>query len=150
MSENIDIAVVEVGELFDISFEDGDIKGTDSFDTAINMTIFEERRADESEQPVNDLRRGWWGNELSDVEGFEIGSKLWQFFQSRATTEVANQIPTEMVEAFQWMVQDGHLVNVTASSVLTGSNIDVTVTLLRSNNEVDSRSFKLWDNTGQL
>jgi phage gp46-like protein len=147
--EKIDIAVRKTGEIFDIDFEDGDLKSIDSFDTAINMSVFEERRADESEQPVNDLRRGWVGNELSDVDGFEIGSKLWQLYQARANEDTANKSVTILQEALIWLVEDGHLSNVTVSSQLSSDNIDITITLVRSNNVVDSRSFKLWENTGK-
>ncbi len=148
MNENIDIAIQKNNGLFDISFANGDIVGTESFDTAIDMTIFEERRADESEQPVNFLRRGWWGNELSDVEGYEIGSKLWQAYQRRSNPDTANKIPTDLQEAFLWMVEDDHLDNVLVNSTLAFSNIDILVSLIRSNNVVDSRSFPLWENTG--
>jgi phage gp46-like protein len=147
--EKIDIAVIKTGEFFDIDFEDGDLKSVDSFDTAINMSIFEERRADESEQPVNDLRRGWVGNELSDVDGFEIGSKLWQLYQARATEDTSNKSVTILQEALIWLVEDGHLSNVNVLSELSSDNIDITITLVRSNNVVDSRSFKLWENTGK-
>lgn len=146
--DNIDIAVRQIDQLFDIDFVDGDLKATDSFDTAINMTLYEERRADESEQPVNSLRRGWWGNELSDEDGFEIGSKLWQLYQARATENTNNRAVTTLQQAFAWFVEDGHATNIIVTSELKGNSIEPTVTILRSNNVVDSRSFKLWENTG--
>lgn len=148
MNQNIDIAVQKNNGLFDINFADGDIVGIESFDTAIDMTIYEERRADESEQPVNSLRRGWWGNELSDVQGYEIGSKLWQSYQRRSNQDTANKIPADLQDAFLWFIQDGHLENVLINSTLVFSNIDLLISLIRSNNVVDSRSFKLWENTG--
>ena len=61
-------------EIFDLVIEDGQLKELNSFDTAILMSFLCERRADESEQAVNFLRRGWWGNLLATVQGFEIGS----------------------------------------------------------------------------
>lgn len=149
LNEKIDIAVRKTGDLFDIDFVDGDLAGANSFDTAINITIYEERRADESEQPINYLRRGWWGNLLNDNEGFEIGSKLWEFYQSRATQNVNNKVQTFLQEAFSWFVEDGYATNVLVESELRDNNIVPTITILRSQNVVDSRSFKLWENTGK-
>ncbi len=147
--ENIDIEVLPVtnSQLFDISFVDGDLKGVESMDTAIKLSIFEERRADESEQPVNELRRGWWGNELSDVEGFEIGSKLWELYQARATQETSNRAVTFLQGANSWFVEDNRLESVEITSQLVGSQITPRIDYIRSNNSVDSRSFKLWENT---
>jgi len=134
---------------YDIDFENGDLKFDDSFDTSINITVFADRRADESEQPNNEFRRGWWGNLFATVEDFEIGSKLWLLYQSRATENTLNNGISHLRNAFQWYVTDGHLDNVEVSGVLSESNIDFTVDLIRSNNVVDSKNFKLWENTGQ-
>jgi phage gp46-like protein len=150
MSTNIDIFVEqnETSGLFDIEFEDGDIKSINSFDTAIFMSFYGERRADESEQPVNYLRRGWWGNELSTVEGFEQGSKIWELYQQRATQEIANRAQSFTQEAFNWLVEDGHLDEIVVETTKTSDNIEIQATFFRSQNQVDSKSFKLWENTG--
>ena len=147
---NIDIAVEQkTNGLFDIKFENGEIVGTESFDTAINITIFEEKRADESEQPVNYLRRGWHGNLLSDVEGYEIGSKLWQSYQARANDDTNNKVVSDLFDANQWFVEDQFLDDVIITSTLLQDNINPLIKYFRSQNEVDSRSFLLWENTGQ-
>jgi phage gp46-like protein len=146
--EKIDIALIDKGGYFDIDFEDGDIKTVDSMDTAITMTIYGERRADETEQPVNHLRRGWVGNLLNDTPDYEYGSKLWQSYQARATVDTRNKVTVDLQDAFTWFVFDGHLQNVLVTSELSGSEITPNIDLIRSQNEVDSRSFKLWQNTG--
>lgn len=145
--ENIDIALTETDGIFDISFENGDLKTINNFDTAIDMSVYCERRADETEQPVNYLRRGWWGNTLSEVEGYEIGSKLWQYYQSRLTQDTNNKVINVLQEALQWLVEDGHLQNIIVTSSISEGKIQPKITLVRSNNEVESRSYKLWNNT---
>ena len=135
--------------LYDIQFENGDLKSDDSFDTSINITLFTDRRADESEQPNAEYRRGWWGNLFSSVEDFEIGSKLWLLDQERATDNTLYNGVSHLQNAFQWYVDDGHLQEVQVSGVLGQSNIDFKVDLIRSNNVVASKNFKLWDNTGR-
>ena len=150
MNKNIDIALIKQADgTYDLEIENGDIKGVESFDTAITMSVFCERRADVSEQPINYLRRGWWGNLLNDNEGFELGSKLWEFYQSRASQTVANKIKTVLEEAFAWFVEDGYATNVIVNTEYTGSNINISITIMRSNDVVGSRSFKLWENTGK-
>lgn len=134
--------------IFDMVIEDGDFKIIDAFDTAIFMSIFCERRADASEQPVNFLRRGWWGNLLAQIEGFEIGSKLWLLFQARITQNTLNLAISYLQDGLQWMVTDGLLDNVIVTGELRGDDkIFVNISLVRSNNVVDSRSFELWENT---
>ena len=59
--------------LFDIALaEDGDLLTVNSFDTALKMSLFCERRASAAEEGVPELRRGWIGNEANDVSNFEM------------------------------------------------------------------------------
>ena len=135
--------------LYDIQFENGDLKSDDSFDTSINITLFTDRRADESEQPNAEYRRGWWGNLFSSVAGFEIGSKGWLLDQQRATENTLNTGVSYYQDASQWFVDDGHLDEVQTSGVLGQDNVEFTLDYIRSNNIVASKNFKLWDNTGR-
>jgi phage gp46-like protein len=147
--EKIDIALKKnKNGIYDISIENGDLLGVDSFNTALQISLFSDQRADASEQPVNYLRRGFWGDILNDVVGFEIGSKLWQLSQTRATQLVANKAETIVREALAWLIEDGHLSNVLVTSELESDNITINIVLVRYNNIVESKSFKLWENTG--
>ena len=84
----IDAKLVEIGGgLYDIQLgDDGDILTEDAFDTAIIVSIFSDRRADESEALIPEMRRGWIGNE--STPGIEIGSKLWLYEQARLTRTI--------------------------------------------------------------
>ncbi len=66
MSSDVALTFIRTGEktgFYDIDIDSsGDIDKTDGFDTAILMSFFCERRADESEVTVAELRRGWVGN----------------------------------------------------------------------------------------
>ncbi len=149
MSETIDFQLLRnSNDVFDLIIEDGVFKTINAFDTAIFMSIFCERRADASEQAVNFLRRGWWGNLLSDVEGFEMGSKLWLLFQSRVTQDTLNFAITYAKDGLQWLVDDGFLDEVAVTGeLIENDKIKLDVVLLRFNNIVDSKSFILWENT---
>lgn len=48
--------------------------------------------------------RGWWGDIGDDVP---IGSRLWLLERSKQTQEVLNNAYDYIVEALQWLVDDG-------------------------------------------
>ena len=145
----IDAELVEIaGGMYDIQIgEDGDIKTIDAFDAAIIVSIFGERRANESEVVDSTLRRGWIGNE--STPGIEIGSKIWLYEQSRLTRTVFNGVAGAGHESLVWFVDDGlavAILSVTPYLTLEGLNIEIVIQ--RPNSIVEKRHFKLWDNTG--
>lgn len=125
---------------------DGDILTADQLDTALFMSLFCERRAASAEVPKPELRRGWIGNEGT---GFEIGSKLWLYEQARLTRTTLNGIATEASAAVQWLVDDGIAERAETEVTLVNSSPQLTVTLYRSNSEVVTTYFKLWEGTGR-
>lgn len=127
--------------------DDGDIFTADSFDTALIMSLFCERRATASEVPVAQLRRGWIGNE-SDQDGFEIGSKLWLYEQSRITRTLIQEIVSATRNGLQWLVDYNLATSVDVSAKLQNNNILIEVIITRPNSKVDYRYFEFWSNTG--
>jgi phage gp46-like protein len=145
----IDATLQEIaGRIYDIKIGfDGDIETEDAFDSAILVSLASDRRANESEVPNAAQRRGWIGNE--DTPGFEQGSKLWLFEQSRLTRTVMNQVSDEARNALQWLVGDDLAVRVLETSVrVTESQVVLEVQIERSPSIVEQRFFDLWDNTG--
>jgi phage gp46-like protein len=126
---------------------DGDILTTDFFETAIQMSIFCERRAAESEVQPAQLRRGWIGNESND-DGFENGSKLWLYEQARVTRTVLQEIASVVQNGLQWFVDDGLAISVNVSTKLQNNNIIIEGSVTRPNSTVDFRYYAFWSNTG--
>jgi len=148
MTVGIDACLKQIaGDLFDLDIGvDGDILSVDFFDSAIIVSLFAERRANESEVAVSRLRRGWIGNE--STPDFEIGSKIWLFEQSRLTITVLNEIIIAARDALQWLVDDGFATAIeSVEAVITPNGINLEVVINRPNSEVDRRFFTLWDNT---
>jgi phage gp46-like protein len=148
MTVGIDACLKQIaGDLFDLDIGvDGDILSVDFFDSAIIVSLFAERRANESEVAVSRLRRGWIGNE--STPDFEIGSKIWLFEQSRLTITVLNGIIIAARDALQWLVDDGFATAIkSVEAVITPNGINLEVVINRPNSEVDRRFFTLWDNT---
>ena len=135
------------GDLYDLDLiYTGDIASEDFFDTAIIVSLFAERRANESEVAESRQQRGWIGNE--STPGFEMGSKLWLYEQSRLTRSVLNGIETAARDSLQWLVDDGFAIRITrvkATATITGINLEIVIT--RPNSQVERRYFDLWDKT---
>ena len=132
---------------------DGDILTAEAFDTAIIVSLFTDARADQSEVLPSELRRGWIGNE--STPDFEIGSKMWLFYQNRLTQTTVNGIVGAAQDSLQWLVQDSipatdtTIANsVTASGEVTSRGLELQITIERPDSQVEKRYFELWQNTG--
>ena len=136
-------------EYYDIYFdENGDLGKTEGFNTALKMSLLCEKRASASESPVLENRRGWWGNAYLGVDNYELGSKLWLLYQSRATQNTLNNSITFSDDGLRWLVEDGYLDKIIVNAEYN-SNYDLIqrIDLIRSNNVVQSLSYSIWDNT---
>lgn len=137
--------------LFDIALgEDGDLLTVNSFDTALKMSLFCERRASAGEEPLPQLRRGWIGNEANDVADFEMGSKLWLLMQSRLDQNILNEAVDYTKQCLQWFVDDKLLKSLDVNGSRTIDKITLNIKLFRFNGITDAFLFNLWNNTGTL
>lgn len=146
----IDIALEQNNGIYDIAIDPntGDFKLVDGFETALIMSLFCERRADQSEIETSELRRGWWGNETGP-DGFEIGSKLWLLDQARKTQETLNKSNDYGSECLQWFIDDGYLKSIDIKSSYS-PELNIDIKLNRDNSITESRSFELWENTNVI
>ena len=137
--------------LFDISLDDnGDLLTVNSFDTALKMSLFCERRATEAEEGVAELRRGWIGNASNDVEGFEMGSKIWLLMQARLDQNVLNEVIDYTQQCLQWLIDDKLLKSLEVTGTRSIDQINLDIKLFRFNDRVDTFLFNIWNNTGTL
>lgn len=137
--------------IFDISFINGDFETIDSFDTSLQVSLFTDARADASQVPRSELRRGWWGNQFSPgFPGFEIGSKLWLLNQARKTQDTLNNAIDFVRNSLQWLVTDNHAKGVNVSGVFTNTGIGLTIIIDRGSSIVETKYYDLWNNTGQI
>ncbi len=151
---NISDAVDKVG-YYDISLDsDGDLSKVSGFDTNIIMSMFSERRASSSEVVDPLLRRGWWGNTLSDSPGFEDGSKLWLLEQARLTSGTISLAQQYTLDGLRWLKDDGYVYDVQVDvqpsySSVSGSGVAITVNLVRKDNTVEYKYYSIWELTGR-
>lgn len=139
----IDIKLVDSGLGYvDIEInEKGDIATTDGLDTTIAMSIFCERRADIDEVLKPSRRRGWWGNELATIPGFEQGSKLWLLDQARLTPNNVNEGRDFVAAGLEWMIEDGVVDDVTVTTNRDNAQLNIFVDIKQGSNITEFRYF---------
>jgi phage gp46-like protein len=145
-----DILLNNNAQYWDISFTDGDFTLTYGFETALLMSLFCEKRASKSEVPNLALRRGWWGNTVGDWDNYEIGSKLWLLDQARSNPASLNLAKTYSADGLSWLLTDSYCTKIDIDTSYTINNMNIDITLYRSNDQTINNSYKLWNNTNAL
>jgi phage gp46-like protein len=115
---------------FDLVFENGDFVAETSLKNAVSLSLFCDRRVTSAEIPQGETsRRGWFGDLLADIDGDEIGSRLWLLDRANSTNENAARAVDYARECLEWMIEDGlaDTVNVTADAV--GNSILLSIEL---------------------
>jgi len=144
----IDVVLQEIPGGWDLKIgPDGDFESADSLDTYIVVALFSDARADESEIAEPKRRRGWIGNE--ETPGFELGSKVWLYEQSRLTGSSIRGVEFEARNALRSMVGEGIAVAIGSATVsVEGEGATLEVPIQRTPDVVERRYFELWNNTG--
>ena len=118
----------------DVALLNGDLTGGDDLATAVIISLFTWRRAKDDDTIPDGTtdRRGWWGDNLSDVQGDEIGSRLWLLTREKITSETVAHAEEYAAEALQWLVDDKVASRVDVLAARNGiDRIDMTVTIYR-------------------
>lgn len=119
--------------LSDILISGYDLKTGEDLKTAIEMSLFTNRRANPDDTlpyPGAD-KQGWWGDTYAQQSGDLIGSRLWELIRNINSSETALQATAYVNEALAWLVTDKVVASFTVSckfiapSIL-GIEIDIT------------------------
>ena len=136
--------------LFDLTIKNGDFALVDSFDTSIIVSLFSDQRADASEVPASESRRGWWGDQFGDDPTFRSGSKLWLLDQARNTQETLNSAIDFSSDSLQWFIDENHIENIEITGESTSTGITLKEIFFRDQSRVDTKFFDLWENSGAV
>ena len=143
MAQDLALAVDNTG-FYDLGIAGNDFASIDGFQTALEVSILTDGRADASEVPNSFNRRGYVGDILTSNIGRSLGSTLWLYSQSRLTTEIINKIRADARTALLWLTEDGVARSVTVSAEKTGIRA-VTVTIdIVTNEGALQRYTVLW------
>lgn len=120
-----------------------DLVSGDDIETAVLISLFSDRLANEDDVTDDGDRRGWWGDTGEDVL---LGSRLWLLNRSPLTREVARKAEVCAEEALAWLVSDGVLSAVSASTrILWPDRLYLTISLIRLGGSKQEYKFEwLW------
>jgi len=90
---------------FSLSSGGGDLKRELGLETAVLLSLFTDRRADDSDVFDGEDKRGWWADQLNQDE-YEIGSKLWLLDRSKTTPQTLVKAREYCLEALEWMIDE--------------------------------------------
>jgi phage gp46-like protein len=107
MAKDIKVVWDNATQTGDFKQGNSDLVTDEAMETAVLMSWFTNKRAtlDEVDDPED--RQGWWGDQVSEVEADEIGSKLWLLRRAKNTPENVEKARIYATEALEWMVEDG-------------------------------------------
>ncbi len=128
----------------DISLQDNDILGDKSLYTAVLVSLFTDKRADNADelppeylvgQETPDLR-GFWGDAIYPES---IGSKLWLLKREKQLPRVLVLAKQYAEESLAWLIRDGYCSKVTVDAL----NPAMGMLNLKVNLEVNVNSLPL-------
>lgn len=141
-----DIGLFLVDDCVDLVIENDDLKNDGGLETAILISLFTDQHVDLDEVPFGETsQRGWWGDLFPDIEGDEIGSKLWTLGRRKTTLPTRNKIIELARNSLQWLIEDGVAseVNVDAE-IVARDRIDLSIEIIRPN-EPNQRFDVVWN-----
>jgi phage gp46-like protein len=127
---------------------DGTLLGTDEgLEPAVIISLFTDRRATEQELANPEERRGWWGDTYPDVEGDQIGSKLWLLARAKTTTRTLRLAEVYTKEALQWLLDDGVAIDVTAEAFYNDRKVLCITVGIQRPGEPAAKWIRTWEAT---
>lgn len=87
-----------------------------SLTRAVVISLFTWRRAGPDDPVDDDERYGWWGDSYPAVADDRIGSRLWLLRRVKLTTQTQRDAEFYAREALQWLLDDGHVLDIEIAS----------------------------------
>lgn len=128
----------------DLTIVDDDLGADDGLRTAVLLSLFTDRRAEEDDAiPSEDgERRGWWADQFAQVEGDLIGSRLWLLDRSTRREDLIPRAEEIAREALAWMLEDKVAESIDVTAEAEGNRLAFAITIHRP--EADPASFRFW------
>ncbi|AGC43250.1 GP46 family protein [Myxococcus stipitatus DSM 14675] len=120
----------------DVTVASGDLASDLGFETAVMLSLFTDRRADDT--------RGWWGDSVASVAGDLHGSRLWLLSREKDQPRVLRQAEEYTREALAWMVEDqvAARIDVVAESVPAASQSELLLSVVIQRPDGTSASYR--------
>ena len=93
------------GYFYDFNIEEsGNVTKGSEVESAVIISIFTDRRADDIDEVLDGNYKGWWGDTYQQTK---IGSRLWTLKRKKATIQTLILAREILEECLQWLVDDG-------------------------------------------
>lgn len=95
--------------IVDVRLTNRDLDSGRDLETALIISIWTNRRArDDDRLPdTSGYLGGWWGDTFPEKLADEIGSRLWLLSRETRTQATLNRAKEYLIEAVQWLLDDG-------------------------------------------
>lgn len=132
----------------DLTLAGLDLATDEGLESAVIISLFTDRRAapDDVLPEGLDDRQGWWGDTFADVDGDQIGSRLWLLRRAKRTVESQRKAIEYVQEALAWLVEDGVAASTSTTAEWLGdSGLALTVAIVRPAGAPAQFKFALWE-----
>ena len=119
----------------------------DGLETSLIVSLLSDARADESQVPQPERRRGWIGDLVARVPGYRYGSLLWLLEQTRLTQETLAQAENNARAALNWMIEDGLVQSIDVAAFRDKGSLTLDITVTSPDGSVVRKAFDLWRKT---
>lgn len=102
-------------------------------DTSVIISLFTDRRAEDGDLPAGDNRRGWWGDTYAEIEGDNIGSRLWLLSREKQLPQILARAEEYAMEALAWLTEDGIADRIeTAAAIIANGILGLEIRIYRN------------------
>lgn len=128
---------------------DADLAVDRGLKTAVELSLFTDRRAEDDDKPPSGDdrdRRGWWGDQFAAVAGDRLGSRMWLLDRAKRTNETVLSAKGYAAEALAWMLEDKVVEGIDITVETTATALLIAVGLQRPHRDpVTFRFSRPWD-----
>lgn len=135
----------------DLSLIDNDLASDRGLETAMMLSLFLDRRAEDDDVPPSGDdrdRRGWWADAFVLPGGGRYGSRLWLLDRSKLDGDTRLSAREYALEALAWMIEDRVVESIDVETEVTTDSLYLAVTPNRPGRDsVTFRFARAWDHT---
>jgi phage gp46-like protein len=118
-----DVRLTWGGQAADLSIVENDLETDGGLETAVILSLFTNRRADDTDVLPDEAavdRQGWWGDASPAPTTDRIGSRLWLLGREKQRAVILERAQSYAIESLQWLLTDR-----------IASSVDVTAEITR-------------------
>lgn len=132
----------------DFAIEADDLASDESFRTAVLLSLFTDRRANDTDvlPDENGPRQGWWGDAYAEKRGDKIGSRRWLLGRAKLSPAILPSVEIYDRESLAWLVEDCAVASFDLEYEIVGEQLSTRITFYREDETTFALCFDhVWD-----